>query len=121
QASGWLPREAPRDRAQVLDAAAAFARHGPRADVETLDHVDRRRVAEIMRELGPVVDQPLVRLPARLRDALHHRFPFRLPRIALARPGEEPQERAHRLLEAAHRDAAQAVLRVDRLALLGHP
>src|SRR5690606_5276663 len=121
EATVLRPRENPWNGAQILDAAAVLARGGPRADIEALDHVDRRRLAKIAYEIGAIVDEPLVREPARVRDLLHDCLPLLVPRMLGPRARSEPEDGAERLLEAAHRDAVQAVLGVDRLALLGHP
>jgi hypothetical protein len=103
--------------AKIQSAALGSLRRA----ADSLDHVDRSRGAEVAHEVARLVQEALICAAARAREVVHDRVPTRLGGIGRRRPRGHEQNGRHRLLETAHRDAAQAVLRVDRLALLGHP
>ena len=113
------PREHPGYGAQRIDAAAAGAPARPRADPQPLDHVDRRRQAEIRRKVAVVVHQRAVVRARVAGEFRRDRAPWLLARLRRPRPQRRAQHRAGSLLEVAQCQRADAVFAVDHLALLG--
>ena len=116
------PREHPRNRAQLLDLVlvGAGARGRTAADLHALDDVNRRRLPEVLREVRVIVDERTVGRPGIAREDFHCAGPTGLTRIGGVGQGGRKRHGAHRLLERAHGDAAQPVLRIDRLPLFRH-
>ena len=99
------------------DALAVAMGDAP-ADLHALDDVDRRRVAEELHQSRLVVHQPAVARAARRGDAAHERAQFPFARGRARRLDAIHRHREDRLLEAAQRNAPQAVAVADALALL---
>ena len=111
------PRELPRDRAQRLQRALALAAARPAADVHRVELGFGRRRAEVLQEPRVVVHRPAKRVARVRRQPLHRRAPRGLER---RRVGERRFQRRRRVdLERAERDAGQAELRLNHLALFG--
>ena len=115
------PREDPGNRAQILDPAAGAAGGGPGPYLETLDDVDGGGEAEVAVEVGVVVDQAPEGCLSGGRGGFHSGGPAGPGLVAQGADGARLEDRSGHELEGSQRDPAQAILRVNDLALLGHP
>ncbi|SOT40155.1 hypothetical protein F01_260221 [Burkholderia cenocepacia] len=124
QQPALAPREAPRNRAQILDLALLrvlqLARRRPAADVQLGDLGDRRRREEVVGEARGFIDERAVRGHRRVGQRLHRGLERgQLRRCVRLRQQRRLERRGDDRLEVAPADRRVRELARDHLALFG--
>ena len=95
------------------------ARRGARSNMHAFDHVERRRRAKVLVELGAVEHEIAIRREAACGNGVHRReIRRRHGRPARGMRGGQ-RHGGEGALERTHRDRPQAVALIDDFALLG--